>query len=138
MNRKKNAYVFFNSYSQTVSIPTPIDVFFFKFGNGNLQAIIFVSLDASLRSFRSKSFIIDSTPNITTILYFEISNFHRSFLKNLVLLKTPWYREESREYWTSQVLYSTPWACTIPCFAAAGGKNISEHNYTKSVGVHCT
>lgn len=134
-----DVYVFLNSYSQTVSIPSPIDVFTFMFGNGNLQAIIFVSLDASLRSFRSKSFIIDSTPNMTTILYFETSNFHRSFLKNLVFLKTPWYRDENREYWTSQVLYSTPCACAKPCFAAAVSKNtFQKHKYTKSVGVQCT
>lgn len=70
-------------------------------------------------------------------VYGETSYFHKSFLKNFVLLNTPWVSAEIREYWTSQVFNSTP-SARNPCFAAA--EEIFKHftfsiltNFTQTI-----
>lgn len=133
-------------------MPTPRIWFGCKFGNGNRQAIIFESGLASFSSFFSSSCIyiliyvnkrltsfesyekvsnnrtICSTPKMTMYLYGETSNFHKSFWKKCVCLKTPLYKEEKREYCTSHVFSSTPSAFK-PFFAAA------KNNIRKSLAM---
>lgn len=74
-----------------------------------------------------KIYTICSTPNMTMYLYGDTSYFHRSFWKKLVWLKTPCLKAANREYWTSQVFSSTPWARS-PFLAAAAKKKQHKYN----------